>query len=304
MDGPGVTAPQSGRAARLAVGVIGPGRAGSVLAAALARAGHPVVGVHAVSQRSRDRARELLGPVPFLEVEEVFARSQLVLLTVPDDALAPLVHSVADEGWIRPGQFVVHSSGRYGVAVLRPVTAKGALPLALHPVMTLTGSSMDLDRLTGCPFGVTAPPELINVAHALVIEMGGEPMTVAEDERELYHAALAHSANHLVSLVADAMDLLAKAGVATPGRMLAPLLGAALDNALRYGDRALTGPVARGDAGTVAAHLHELERVSPHTAAAYRAMARRTADRAIGAELLDAAAAEDLLAVLAERWTG
>ena len=286
--------------ARLTIGVVGVGRAGSVLAAALVRAGHHVVAVHAVSKQSRQRAVDLLGPVPFLEPEHVFQRSELVLVTVPDDALAPLVQTAADLGWIQPGQFVVHSSGRYGVSVLSPATRVGALPMALHPVMTLNGSSMDLARLEGCPFGVTAPAELLTVAQALVLEMGGEPMVVAEDQRGLYHAALAHTANHLTSLVAEGIDLLGRAGVEAPPRMLAPLLSAALDNSLRYGDRALTGPVSRGDAGTVAAHLAELEAVSVHAAAAYRAMARRTADRALAAGLLTPEAAAPLLAVLAD----
>ncbi len=286
--------------ARLTVGVIGPGRAGSVLAAALARAGHRAVAAYAVSDRSRKRAAEMLPEAVLLGVEHVFDRVDLVLLTVPDDTLVPLVRAVADNGWVRAGQFVVHSSGRYGAEVLEPLAAQGALPMALHPVMTLNGSSMDLDRITGCPFGITAAEELLPVAAALVVEMGGEPMYVAEDKRGLYHAALAHSANHLVTLVADAMDLLARAGVDTPDRMLAPLLSAALDNSLRFGDRGLTGPVSRGDAGTVAAHLAEMAEVSPHVAAAYRALARRTADRAIAAGLLRPEAAVELIEVLAD----
>jgi predicted short-subunit dehydrogenase-like oxidoreductase (DUF2520 family) len=219
---------------------------------------------------------------------------------VPDDDLPGLVRSVADAGWVRPGQFVVHTSGRYGAGVLSALAAQGALPLAIHPVMTLTGRAEDVDRLSGCPFGITAPAELETVAQALVVEMGGEPMTVAEDKRPLYHAALAHSANHLITLVAEAEDLLGLAGVEAPARMLRPLLEAALDNALQYGDRALTGPVSRGDAGTVSAHLADLAAVSPHVATAYRALARRTADRALEAGLLEPAAAEALLAVLAE----
>lgn len=287
------------QAARLRIGVVGPGRAGSVLAAALTRAGHPVVAVHARSARSRARAERMLLGSPLVDIDEVFAAADLVLLTVPDDVLPDLVAAAADR-WVRPGQFLVHTSGRFGAGVLAPATAAGALPMALHPVMTLTGREEDVDRLVGCPFGVTAPDELLAAASALVVEMGGEPMTVAEDRRPLYHAALAHSANHLVTLVAEAMDLLAVAGVESPARMLGPLLGAALDNALAYGDQALTGPVSRGDAGTVAAHLADLEQVSPHIAAAYRALARRTADRALEAGLLPPAAAEALLAVLAE----
>ncbi len=284
---------------RLTVGVVGVGRAGSVLAAALDRAGHRVVAAHAVSERSRRRAAEMLPGVPLVGVPEVFLAADLVLLTVPDDELPALVEAIAHEQWARPGQFVAHSSGRYGIGALAPLTE--ILPLALHPVMTLTGKPADVDRLVGCPFGVTAPPQLEAVACALVVEMGGEPMIVAEDRRSLYHAALAHSANHMITLVAESMDLLTLAGVNEPSRMLGPLLAAALDNALAYGDRALTGPVSRGDSGTVAAHLAELERVSPAMGDAYRALARRTADRALAAGTLDPVLAAQLLEVLAAR---
>jgi predicted short-subunit dehydrogenase-like oxidoreductase (DUF2520 family) len=128
--------------------------------------------------------------------------------------------------------------------------------------------------------------------------MGGEPVFIAEEDRDLYHAALASGANHLVTLVAQSCDLLARAGVANPGRMLSPLLFAALDNALRLGDGALTGPVARGDASTVAAHLDALRRAAPETVAAYLALARLTADRALAAGSLNPADAQRLLGVL------
>jgi predicted short-subunit dehydrogenase-like oxidoreductase (DUF2520 family) len=166
--------------------------------------------------------------------------------------------------------------------------------------MTFTGSSIDLARLSGCPFGVTAPAALLPVADALVLEMGGEPVHVRDDARPLYHAALAHAANHLMALVGSSAELLREAGVDEPRTLLEPLLTAALDNALRSGDEVLTGPVARGDAETVRAHLLAVAAVSEESAAAYRALARLTADRARAAGLLDAARVERLLAVLAE----
>lgn len=286
------------RAPRLAVGVIGVGRAGAPLAAALARAGHPVVGAHAVSERSRRRVDEFLPGTPLMSVADLTAAADLVLLTVPDDVLGDLVAGLAGTGAITPGQFLVHASGRFGIAVLEPATRQGALPLALHPVMTLTGSRSDLDRLSGCPFGVTAPPVLRPVAEALVVEMGGDPVWIPESARPLYHAALANGANHLVTLVAQTLDLLGRAGVDAPADLVRPLLSAALDNALRTGDEALTGPVARGDAATVAAHLEVLSEAAPEARAAYVAMARLTADRALVAGRLDPAAAEALLDVL------
>ena len=283
---------------RLRVGVVGTGRAGAVLGAALGRAGHTVVAAYAVSDLSRLRAEALLPGVPLVSVAEVLAAADLVLLTVPDDVLPGLVDGLAATGAVRAGQFLAHASGRYGYGVLDTATRAGALPLALHPVMTFTGTTIDLARLSGCPFGVTAPDPLRPVAEALVVEMGGDPVWVREGDRVLYHAALAHGANHLVTLVAQTLDLLRAAGVDQPARLVAPLLSAALDNALRYGDQALTGPVARGDAGTVAAHLAELARVSPEARTAYAALARVTADRALAAGLLRPEAAEALLDVL------
>ncbi|MFD3422516.1 Rossmann-like and DUF2520 domain-containing protein [Streptomyces decoyicus] len=292
------------RPARLTVGVVGAGRVGPALAASLQLAGHRPVAVSGVSDASVRRAAELLPDVPLVTPAEVLARADLVLLTVPDDALADLVSGLAETGAVRPGQLLVHTSGRFGTAVLDPATRAGALPLALHPAMTFTGTSVDVQRLAGCSFGVTSPDELRMAAEALVIEMGGEPEWIAESARPLYHAALAIGANHLVTLVAQSMELLHDAGVQAPDRMLGPLLGAALDNALRSGDAALTGPVARGDAGTVAAHIAELRRHAPQSVAGYVAMARTTADRALDHGLLKPELAEDLLDVLADHGDG
>jgi len=279
--------------------VIGTGRAGSVLGAALARAGHKVVAAYGVSDLSRLRAEALLPDVPLVTPEEVLAKADLVLITVPDDVLSELVTGLSATGAFRAGQFIAHASGRYGIEVLDPATRAGALPLALHPAMTLTGTSLDLERISGAPFGVTAPEELRPVAEALVVEMGGDPVWVPEEHRALYHAALANGANHLVTLVAQSIDLLHAAGVEHPQRLLGPLLFAALDNSLRSGDSALTGPVVRGDAGTVAAHVGVINEVSVEARRAYVAMARLTADRALANGMLRATQAEALLDVLA-----
>jgi predicted short-subunit dehydrogenase-like oxidoreductase (DUF2520 family) len=285
--------------ARLGVGVIGAGRVGSVLAAALGRAGHRVVAVSAVSDAAVRRIRRNLPGVPVLPPDQVLAGADLVLLTVPDDVLPGLVAGLASAGAPMQGRLVAHASGRHGLAVLEPAVRQAALPLALHPVMTFTGRPDDIDKLAGICFGVTAPEPLRQVAEALVVEMGGEPVFIAEELRGLYHAALASSANHLVTLVVQAADLLRQAGVANPGRLLGPLLFAALDNALRLGDAALTGPVARGDADTVASHIQALRAASPEAVAAYVALARLTADRALAAGSLATADAQRLLDVLA-----
>jgi predicted short-subunit dehydrogenase-like oxidoreductase (DUF2520 family) len=286
--------------ARLRVGVIGPGRVGVALARALAAAGHDVVATTQSSQASIDRMLASFPRIAIGEPARVISLADLILLTVPDDVLSGLVSGLAATDAPYSGRLIAHASGRYGTRVLDPATERGGLPLALHPVMTFTGRDDDTERMKGVSFGVTAPEPLRTVAEALVIEMGGEPVFIAEDKRELYHAALASAANHLVTLVAEGMDLLGRAGAPNPARMLGPLLSAALDNALRFGDGGLTGPVARGDAGTVAAHVAALGEVSPAARAAYLALARLTAERALAGGVLKAADAERLLDVLRE----
>lgn len=302
------------RPGRLGVGIVGAGRVGAVLGSALRSTGHAVVGASGVSEESRERIATLLPGVPHLEVPQIVERSELVLLSVPDDALAEVVGGLAALGAWQPGQLVVHTSGRYGTDVLEPARQAGAIPLAVHPAMTFTGTSLDLQRLTGCTFAVTAPAAVQPIGQALVVEVGGEPVVVDEGSRALYHAALAHGANHLVTLVAQAAQALEASGVDRPGRLLAPLLSAALDGATRAADvrdgvgpgaiAALTGPVARGDVGTVRTHLGALDALATATGAtdvvaSYTELARGATVRALASHRIDDAAARRLLDVLA-----
>lgn len=291
------------RPARLAVGVVSAGRVGSVLGAALARAGHSVTAAAGLSAASVRRADQLLPGVPLLPPDQVARGADLVLLALPDDALPGIVRGLVAMDSLRPGQIVVHTSGAHGIEVLRPAIDVGALPLALHPVMTFTGRPEDLERLESCSVGVTAEGDdeaAWNVGEALAMEMGTEPVRVPESARALYHAALAHGANHLMTLVADCAELLRDAGIGNAERVIAPLLSAALDNVLRHGDRALTGPVARGDLGTVRKHLTVLSERAPGVVPGYTALAKRTVTRASNAGLLSADAAEELTELLDE----
>ncbi|MDX2341559.1 DUF2520 domain-containing protein [Micrococcus sp. M4NT] len=293
------------RPGRLGVGVIGAGRVGAVLGAALRNAGHTVTGVHAVSEASRTRAEALLPDVPVLEVPEILRRSEMVLFAVPDDVLGELVAGLVAAGHVQAGHLLVHTSGRYGVGVMGPVRAAGAIPLAIHPAMTFTGLSLDLARLRDCVFGVTADPVVLPVAQALAVEMGGEPVVIKEADRAVYHAALSHGSNHLVTVTAQAAQLLRQIGVADTERLLRPLLSASLENALADGDGALTGPVSRGDVETVRAHrdtLRELvaEGMPADVLDTWEALAAATARRAAARGALSDDAAARVLDVLAE----
>src|SRR5262245_56075893 len=265
----------------LRVGVIGAGRVGAVLAAALRSRGHTIISVAGESDASKRRAAQLLSGVPIAKPTAVARTCDVLLLTVPDDMLENVVTQLAASGALHQGQLVVHTSGSHGLRVLEPATRIGARPVALHPAMTFTGTALDLDRIPDCVFGVTAGPDERDWAAEVVAELGATVMWVPEELRGLYHAGLAHGANHLVTLVTQAMELLSAAGASDPAAILRPLLQAALDNAFAEGDSALTGPIVRGDVNTVRAHVAELARTAPDTLPSYVALARATLDRVV-----------------------
>lgn len=290
---------------QLSIGVIGAGRVGTVLAAKFRAAGHPIPAVSGRSGATRLRVETMLPGVEIAEPTEVAARSDIVILSVPDDSLIRVAEELAASGVIRPGQVVMHTSGRHGLEALAALTRQGALPIAFHPAMTFTGTEIDLDRR--CVFGLTASEWVHGLAELLVAELGGTPMWVEESNRALYHAALAHGANHLVTLVSQSMDLLRSAisgghGAADPAAVLRPLLSAALDNSLAYGDAALTGPVVRGDVTTIRAHIDAFAQsdIDDTTVDTYLELARATADRAEASGRLSAADAGQVRQVLTE----
>ncbi len=290
--------PLANRPGRLKIGVVGAGRVGAVLAHALRGCGHEVTAVSGASAESRERIEVLLPEVPIVDPDDVLKGNDLVLLTVPDDVLPDVVAGFAKLGLFSPGQIVVHTAGRYGTDVLAPATEQGAIPIAVHPAMTFTGTSVDLGRLEGAPFAITAGPAMLPIGQALVVEMGGEPIVLPDEAHEVYHAALAHGANHLVTLVSQARRILERAGVQETGKLFAPLLGAALEGALVSGDYALTGPIRRGDVGTIAAHVEALARTNPEILPTYRELARATTSRALELDFLSPAAAVQIVDVL------
>jgi predicted short-subunit dehydrogenase-like oxidoreductase (DUF2520 family) len=281
------------RPARLKVGIVSAGRVGTALGVALERVDHVVVACSAVSRASQQRAERRLPDTPIASVPDVAGNAELLLLAVPDTELPGLVKGLAATSAVRPGTIVVHTSGVNGVDALAPLG--DCIPLAIHPAMTFTGSDEDISRLPDTCFGITAADEVgYAIAQSLVLEIGGEPFRVPEQARTLYHAALAHAGNHIVTVITDALDALRAAVSGTellgqqlvddqPGgvaeRILGPLARAALENALQRGQAALTGPIARGDADVVAEHLHALQKVDRQLAQAYRVNAMRTAEK-------------------------
>jgi len=222
-------AQQSGR---LGVGVIGAGNVGPVLASALAGAGHAIVGISAVTERNRDRARAMLPEVPLLEIPDLVERSELVILAIPEGEIESLVAGLAATGTWQAGQLVLHTAPGLGYGVLAPAVAAGAIPLAVHPAMVFTGTSLDLVRLRESYCAVTAPTPVLPIGQALVVEMGAEPVIVAEADRAVYAEAVATATSFSAEIVRQSTSLLAGLGIDSPAGVLGPLLRSSVETAL------------------------------------------------------------------------
>lgn len=276
----------------LKVGVIGAGRVGAVLAAKINQAGHFVVGVRGTSEASRLRAATLIPQIPLRSADQIFAEADLVFLCVRDDVLPEVISDLAAK--VRPGTYVCHTSGRSGRDILEPFAQKGAHTFAFHPAMTFTGTEIDLNLKFHV--GATSKDEDQEFVRELATVFGSEVSFIAESDRARYHAALTHGANHLNTLVIEAMSILRSIGVAEPKKILQPLLSAALDNSLELGPAALTGPIARGDIETVSTHLAALSEPIRST---YRALALATIEVALTDKRIDIETAAELRSLLA-----
>jgi predicted short-subunit dehydrogenase-like oxidoreductase (DUF2520 family) len=247
--------------------MLGAGRVGGSFARALRAAGHTVM---AELRRDDD-------PSPI-------ARADVVVIAVPDDALATAAALVARLG--RSGAAVVHTCGIQGLVPLRDC---GPFVAAIHPAVPVVSPEQPLD---GVIFGVTCPDEMREWSASFVRDLGGSALFVPEEDRVRYHAALSMASNFAVAIAGDSAELLG--GYET----LIPLLRATVENVARLGpEEALTGPIVRGDAGTVTAHLRALP---PHLLEAYVANARRTLARAVASGRMDEAGAARVAGALEE----
>ncbi|MGC5172229.1 DUF2520 domain-containing protein [Microbacterium sp. DT81.1] len=218
------------RDGRLGVGIIGAGRVGPVLGAALGGAGHAITGI--TSGSDDDRASAVLPGVPVLDALEVVRRSELVVLAVPHDELGPLVAGLAGVGAWQLGQLVMHTDAAYGIEVLRPAAERGAIPLAVHPAISFTGTSIDLRQLAAGYAAVTAPAAVLPIAQALAVELGCEPIVIAEEDRPAYAEAIGIATAFSRTIVQQATGLLRDIGVENPGGYLSALVRSTVDQAL------------------------------------------------------------------------
>lgn len=219
------------RDGRLGVGIIGAGRVGPVIGAALGAAGHAVTGI--TSGSDDDRVAGILPGVPVLDAPEVLRRSELVILAVPHDELPGLIAGLAEVGAWQPGQLVLHTDPAYGIGVLEPAQRAGAIPLAVHPAISFTGTSIDLRQLQAGFAAVTAPGPVLPIAQALAVELGCEPVVIGEPDRAAYAEAIATASEFSRAIIGQSTSLLRGIGVENPGGYLSALVQSTVESALR-----------------------------------------------------------------------
>jgi predicted short-subunit dehydrogenase-like oxidoreductase (DUF2520 family) len=255
------------------VAVVGAGRVGTALAVLLARAGHRLV---AVSGRDATRARteEFLPGVTVIPAVEAVKEAELVLIGVPDDAIAETADGIA--GAVRNGAHVAHVSGSAQLSDLDPIVGAGARPLSLHPLQTFPDVESGIARLPKSFVAVTATDdETYVLGERLVGDIGARSFRLPDDRKPLYHAAAVFCSNYLAVTQRVAELLFTLAGLEEPVPMFEPLARSTLENVFELGPaNALTGPAARGDAGTIRRNLEALAAEAPHSLPAYVEFAR------------------------------
>lgn len=284
----------------LRLGFIGAGTVGTALAVRLNQSGYPVVAVSSRSQASAQKLAQAVGGCRVFDSHQSAAdNAELIFITTPDDAIAPVV---AEINW-HPGQSVIHCSGADSVGILQPAKKAGAEVGAFHPLQTFASVKQAIDNMPGSTFALEAEEPLLATLKEMAIALGGNWVVLKASDKVLYHASAVIACNYLVTLVKLAGDLWQTFGVPPPQatQALLPLLRGTLHNIETIGiPNCLTGPIARGDIGTINKHLNALKQTAPHLLPTYRELGRQTIPIALAKGKIDQSRAKELETILAK----
>ena len=257
------------------IGIVGAGAVGSGLGLALTRAGWPISAVASRDPVRRERFRELVGGTrAFEEVTPMLDEVELLILAVPDDAVEPLARSIR----LYSGQALVHTSGALGAEVLLPAMAAGTQVGSFHPLVAFADTDRAVEALHGATIAVEGDDQLVVLLAEMATAIGAHAVRLAPGTKAAYHAAAVLAAGGFVALLDAIAELGRVAGLDEAGSLAiyGPLIEQTLGNARALGIRAaLTGPITRGDVGTLAAHLAALRAHAPGVLPLYLAAAER-----------------------------
>ncbi|MFL5755528.1 MAG: Rossmann-like and DUF2520 domain-containing protein [Chloroflexota bacterium] len=267
--------PHSEPGERPVVGIVGAGAAGTALGLALDRAGWPVGAVASRDAARREDFRRLVpGARAFAEPNALVDEVELVLVAVPDDA----VPSVAGQLRLYAGQAIVHTSGLLGPEALSPAMAAGTQAGSFHPLVAFADVERAVSALHGATIAIEGDDDLAALLATMAEAIGGVPVRLASGSKASYHAAAVLAAGGVTALIDSIVELAGVVGLDEAGALAIylPLVEQTIGNARALGVAgALTGPAARGDAGTISAHLRAIETRTPSVEQVYRALAER-----------------------------
>ncbi len=282
------------------IGIIGAGTVGTALASRLSEKGYPVV---AVSSRTLASARRLSGVVPGCKVyqtaQEVAQAAEFVFITTPDDVIPTIAEKVS---W-HEDQKVVHCSGADSLDILEPARLVGARVGCFHPLQTFATVEHAVDNLPGTTFGLEAEEPLLTTLIEMARSLEGDSVQLKAGDKVLYHAAAVFACNYVVTLLKLATDLWRKFGIPQDRatRAILPLLQGTVRNIGSVGlPDCLTGPIARGDSGTIRKHLKALETTAPDLINAYAELGLQTIPIALAKGRIDEEKARELEAMIAK----
>jgi predicted short-subunit dehydrogenase-like oxidoreductase (DUF2520 family) len=285
---------------RRKIGFIGAGTVGTALAVRLSGNGYPVT---AVSSRTKASAQRLAEAVPTCRAldsnQAVADNARLVFITTPDGVIAPVAAGIK---W-RPGQSVVHCSGADSTDILEPARKRGALVGGFHPLQTFASVTHAIENIPGSTFAIEADEPLFTELREMAASLEGTSIRLSAGDKVLYHAAAVIACNYLVTLVKLATDLWQSFGVPPKQatQALLPLLRGTLNNIDNVGiPDCLTGPIARGDSGTIEKHIFALERTAPGILSTYRELGSQTIPIALAKGKIDERKARELQTLLKE----
>lgn len=281
--------------------VIGAGNVGKVIGYALKKKGYLITGAVCRTDDCGKNAANLLG-CPFYRQPELAAReAEIVFLTTPDRAIEDVCALIAARGGFRKGQVVLHTSGAHSSNILSSARREGAYALSFHPLQTFPTLEEGLHSLPGTFFAVEGDKESYTVARDLVDALGGKMFFIPTEMKELYHAAACIACNYLVSLMDMALQCFNLMGIPAEKAFeaLSPLIYSTLHNIKEIGpEKALTGPIARGDLSTIRSHLDRMEALLPELVPVYNQLGLYTAGLAVRKGTLNKAEEKELKTLL------
>jgi len=270
-----------GESAKDAVAILGLGKVGTAVGFFLRGAGYPIAAVAARSIESVSKGAEFTGGTAFVDYTEAARRGRIVLITTVDDAIAPVCERITREGAIDPGKKVVHMSGACGLDVLQPAKRAGASVACIHPIQSFADVKNAIENIPGSSFGVTADGDSEAWALRIVQDLGGRAFIIADEDKPLYHAAACMASNYLVTLMHLVEGIYLRIGLSSDDALRAfwPLVRGTIRNIEAKGTvQSLTGPISRGDVGTLKKHLAVFNEKIPELEFLYRTLGLQAAD--------------------------